>query len=415
MALPEFEGARKLKRANLRESTFCAGLYGAILESALAWETREDINGAVRAAELKEPSGSQLERWRNARLLPSVRQLPAAYHGSTVEYPPGTARQTARLIELLRDKETFEHAGWELWWEGFEVGKHYWEPKLEEAAETGDRAIGMLKPLLALWRRGGGDEDETVFDKVQREIPATALAPQIARRLNAGEMAAYLRILTQVAGGKFSKFDDEPHPKSLSEYEIVVSGLDMENAGNYESGAPGKSKPKPDKVFGKDMNFVQVLPEVLRAMARTLRRNKLSDALKLPLDELFAARDDARGALAISRDFYEATKWIYGNRAFGMRLAAWLSRSPASQRALLVLGFALLKRSGYPFISSDQIEGLARQAATAKRDIARLRQIGQTDPRLAPLMRPKALRVAFSSAEGFEKFQRQLMAARMSQ
>jgi hypothetical protein len=87
----QFEGARKLKRANLRESTFCAGLYGAILESALAWETREDINGAVRAAELREPSGSQLERWRNARLLPSVRQLPAAYRGSTVEYPPGTA------------------------------------------------------------------------------------------------------------------------------------------------------------------------------------------------------------------------------------------------------------------------------------------------------------------------------------
>jgi hypothetical protein len=81
-----------------------------------SWKARwlgkpEDINGAVRAAELKEPSGSQLERWRNARLLPSVRQLPAAYHGSTVEYPRGTAQQTARLMELLRDKETFEHAG----------------------------------------------------------------------------------------------------------------------------------------------------------------------------------------------------------------------------------------------------------------------------------------------------------------
>ena len=377
-----------------------------------AWETREDIYTAVRAAGLKEPSSFQLERWRNARLLPSVRQLPDVYHGSTVEYPPGTAQQTARLMELLGDKETFEHAGWELWWEGFEVGKHYWEPKLEEAAATGDRAIGMLKPLLALWRNGGGDEDETVFDKVQREIPATALAPQIARRLNAGEMAAYLRILAQVAGGKFSKFDDIPDPKSLSDYEIVVSGLDMENAGNYESGPPGKSKPKPDRVFGKDMNFVQVLPEVLGAMARTLRRNKLSDALKLPLEELFAARDDVCGALAISRDFYEATKWIYGNRAFGMRLAAWLSGSPASQRALLVLGFTLLKRSGYPFISSDQIADLARQAATARRDIARLRKTGEADPRLAPLITPKALSDAFSSTKDFEKFQRQVMAAR---
>jgi hypothetical protein len=67
-------------------------------------------------------------------------------------------------------------------------------------------------------------------------------------------------------------------------------------------------------------------------MARTLRRNKLSDALKLPPGELFAARNDVCGALAISQDFYEATRWIYGNRAFGMRLAAWLSRSPVKWR-----------------------------------------------------------------------------------
>jgi hypothetical protein len=169
-----------------------------------------------------------------------VRQLPDDYHGSRVEYPPGTARQTARLMELLRDNETFKHVGWELWWEGFDVGEQYWKPKLEAAAATGDLGIKKLKPLLVLWRSGGGDEDETAFDKVQREIPATALAPQIARRSNAAEMAAYLRILAHVAGGKFSEFDDIPDPASLSEYEIVVSGLDMENAGNYDEGPPGK-------------------------------------------------------------------------------------------------------------------------------------------------------------------------------
>jgi hypothetical protein len=316
------------------------------MESAPAWETREDINAAVRAAGLKEPSSFQLERWRNAHLLPPARQLPDAYHGSCVEYPAGPARQTTRLIELLRDNETFKYVGWELWWEGFDVGEEYWKPKLQEAAASGDLGIKMLKPLLALWRSGEGDEDETVFEKLQRKIPATALAPQIARRLSAPQMAAYLRILARVAGGKFSQFDDEPHPNSLSEYEIVVSGLDFENAGTYEKGPPGKSKPKPDEVFGQHMNFIQVLPGVLRVMAQTLRRNTLSDASKLPLEELLAARDDVCGALAISRDFYEATKWIYGNRAFGMRLAAWLSSSAASQRAM----------GGFGLRSSEAVE-----------------------------------------------------------
>jgi hypothetical protein len=402
-----------LKRAIPRESTFCAGLYGAMMDSASAWETREDINAAVRAAGLKEPSSFQLERWRNAHLLPTARQLPDAYNGSCVEYPAGTARQTTRLMELLRENETFKYVGWELWWEGFEVGKHYWEPKLHKAAAIGDLGIKMLKPLLSLWRSGEGDEDETVFEKLQRQIPASALAPQIARRLSGPQMAAYLRILAHVAGGKFSQFDDEPHPNSLSEYEIVVSGLDFENAGTYEKGPPGKSKPKPDEVFGQHMNFIQVLPGVLSLIARTLRRNTLSDALKFPLEELLAVRNDVCNALAMSRDFYEAAKWIYGNRAFGMRIAAGMSGSPASHRALLVLGFTLLKRSRYSFISSEEIADSARKAAAAKRDFLRLKEIGATDSRLAHLITPQALRHAFSDSDEFEKFLKKIIAARM--
>jgi hypothetical protein len=292
------------------------------MDGAPAWETLDDINAAVRAAGLKDPSGFQLERWRNAHLLPPAQQLPDAYRGSRVEYPPSTARQTTRLMELLRDNETFKYVGWELWWEGFDVGEEYWKPKLQEAAAAGDRGIRKLKPLLALWRSGEEDEDETVFERVQRQIPASALAPQIGRRLTAAEMATYLRMLADVGGGKFLKFDDNPDPGSFSEYEIVVSGLDFENAGSYGKKPPGKSKPKPDQVLGKEMNFIQLLPEVLSLIARTLRRNTLSDALKFPQDQLLAARDDMCGALGISRDFYEATKWIYGNRAFGMRLAA---------------------------------------------------------------------------------------------
>jgi hypothetical protein len=396
-----------------RESTFCAGLYGAIMESAPAWETREDINAAVRAAGFEGPSSFQLERWRNAHLLLPARQLPDAYRGSRVEYPPGTARQTARLMELSGANERFKYVGWELWWEGFDVGEEYWKPKLEEAAATGDRGIRKLKSLLARWWSDEEEEDESVFEKVQRQIPATALAPQIARRLTSAEMATYLRMLANVGGGKFSKFEDNPDPESLSEYEIVVSALDFENAGNYEKNPPGKSKPKPDQALGKDVNFIQVLPEVLSVIARILRRTTLSDALKFPQEQLLAARDDLRGALAISRDFYEATKWIYGNRAFGMRLAAGLSRSAASQRALLVLGFTLLKRSRYAFISSEQIADSAREAAAAKRDLLMLRKIGETDPRLALLITPQALRRAFSDPNEFEAFQRELIAARM--
>jgi hypothetical protein len=42
-----------------------------------------------------------------------------------------------------------------------------------------------------------------------------------------------------------------------------------------------------------------------------------------------------------------------------------------------------------------------------------LRKIGETDPRLAPLITPKALRDAFSNTNKFEAFQRELIAAKM--
>jgi hypothetical protein len=53
-----------------------------------------------------------------------------------------------------------------------------------------------------------------------------------------------------------------------------------------------------------------------------------------------------------------------------------------------------------------------RQAAAAKRDLLRLREIGGTDPRLALLITPQAMRRAFSDPNEFERFRRQLIAAR---
>jgi hypothetical protein len=45
-----------------------------------------------------------------------------------------------RRLALGRALETAgsSRRGWELWWEGFEVGEEYWEPKLQEAAATGN-------------------------------------------------------------------------------------------------------------------------------------------------------------------------------------------------------------------------------------------------------------------------------------
>jgi hypothetical protein len=146
-------------------------------------------------------------------------------------------------------------------------------------------------------------------------------------------------------------------------------------------------------------------------MAKALRKHSLTDALNFPLDELLAARDDARGALRIGEDFYEGTKWIYGNRAFGLRLAAWLSRVIGPpQRALLVLGFALLKRTDHPFLGSDQIAELVLQAQNANRNSLRLKELAESDLRFSAVLNPKRIKSAFADKIAFKRWQGELNA-----
>jgi len=233
---------------------------------------------------------------------------------------------------------------------------------------------------------------------------ATAVrSPLLARRDNA--------VLTHVGAGEFSDFDDVPTPDELSEHEIVVSGLNMEKSGTYAGSPPRGSTPKPDQVFGLSMNFIQVLPIIFRDMAKALRQYSIADALNFPLDELLAARGDMRGALHIGEDFYEGTKWIYGNRAFGLRLAAWLSRVMGPpQRALLMLGFALLKRTDHPFLGPDQIAELVLQAQIAKRNSLRLKELAESDPRFAAVLNPKCIKSAFANQTALKHWRSELKA-----
>jgi hypothetical protein len=222
---------------------------------ALRWETRDDIQREARAKGLPAPTPDQLERWRGKRLLKPAKQI----WGSVVEFPPGTAGQAVRLMELLRVKEKFDYAGWELWWEGYDVGEEWWKPILQDAAETGDVAIKRLRRLFARWRSGESDnEQETEFDRLERETPAESLGWQITRRLKIGETATYLRILSTVASGKFSDFEDDAKSSDGSDYDVAVRGLDLGRSGGYP-GNVEEGGNTADRIFGRDLNLISAL------------------------------------------------------------------------------------------------------------------------------------------------------------
>ena len=111
----------------------------------VAWETREDIALAVKAAGLSLPSEHQLENWRYEGLLPRVKQVPNPYHGSATQFPSGTAKQTVKIIQLLAVKKKLDFVGWELWWAGFPVDEKYWKPHIEKAVNIFSQQLNSVK------------------------------------------------------------------------------------------------------------------------------------------------------------------------------------------------------------------------------------------------------------------------------
>jgi hypothetical protein len=399
--------AEKMESQIWREFAFCAGLQeeNSVME-ARRWETREDIEEEARAKGFIPPSLDHLERWRGKHLLKRAKQI----WGNIVELPPGTAKQAVRLMELLRVKEKFDYVGWELWWEGFDVGDEWWMPTLRDAAEKGDVGLKQMRKLLARWNVGGSDADEeTEFDRLERETPANALGWQIARRLKIGETATYLRILSEVASGKLSGFDEGAERGDGSDYDVAIRALDLARAGNYPADTT-EDATKVDRIFGRDLNLISALRYVLRDIGVALRAHLLSDVLTFPVEEINAARDDVGRALEIGTTLYEMGRWVFGPGAFGLRIMPWLAQRPARQRALWILGFAVLRRGKHPLLSSTQIAILSEQAAKAKSDLTRLRQLAQENPKFARVITPSALRRAFRSFDEFERFKKRLAA-----
>jgi hypothetical protein len=379
------------------------------VSEAPRWETREDIESEAWSRGLPPPSPDQLERWRGRHLLKTARQI-SNFKGSVSEFTPGTARQAVRLVELLRIKEKLDHVGWELWWEGYDVGEEWWMPQLREAAEKADAGLKRVRWLVARWSSGASDSDEeTEFDKLEREAPANALGWQVARRLKIGETATYLRILSEVASGKFSGFEEDAKRSDGSDYDIALRGLDLGRSGGYPGDAKGDAA-MADRIFGRDLNLVSALRYVFRDMSAMLRKHSLSDVLAFPIDEVRSARDDVRRALEIGTNLYDCGEWIFGPGAFGLRIMPWLARRPASQRANVILGFALLRRSKHPFLTSAEITALKDQSAQARRDLVKLKQLAEVNSKLARVITPKGLRRAFSSFDEFERF-RSIVAA----
>ena len=130
-----------------------------------------------------------------------------------------------------------------------------------------------------------------------------------------------------------------------------------------------------------------------------------------PAEEIARARDDAKNGLAIGLYLYEANRWIYGDGAFGLRLAAWIARKAPDVLVdtMTLLMFRLREVPG-AILPSDEIAEMAEKLARSVSIQRGMSGTGATIPASQKILDPKRIKSAFADEIALKQWQRELNA-----
>lgn len=354
--------------------------------------TKTELQEQARARGA-EYSISQIDYVRQRGLIGFASHTPKNGRGSASLYLQEMVERLVLIRELSNGRIDFDLMGWKLWLRGYEVADVYWLPKLAAAA----RHMRFLASACVV-----------LFDK--REVDDA-----FADRWSDGSVS--LKRLPSALRKPFSNvrrsLPDNPAWTVLwIIIEAIARQLDCRTAPGLQRtflALAGAQRSESDRVLGQRFEAGDALPEFLDALG-SLRSAPTPSILLSPENrtQLFAARDDVRHTMEACDEFHSAVRWFYGNDAFGLRCAAWLSRnaSPDFQAHMIVFWMAI---RGHPmFPSSDVIADLASKAKASHQMSVTLRKEIESDPWLAATITTNRVKEAFSSLGGPEKLGKEI-------
>jgi hypothetical protein len=116
-------------------------------------------------------------------------------------------------------------------------------------------------------------------------------------------------------------------------------------------------------------------------------------------------------ALAITLNLYEAGRWIYGDGAFGLRLAARIARKvPDALLANMTLVMFRLRQVPGAILPSDNIPELAKQAREVCVSSKRHEWYWAQRSRFSKILHPKQIKLAFADEITLKRWRRELNA-----
>jgi hypothetical protein len=341
----------------------------------------------------------QVRRWRREGLLPEVVQDQQAYRGSVVLYPKGTCAQIRAASALFKQKNRVDYVGVRLWRLGFPVDEKHWRPRLQRQGRTLDRAFPLLMRLVQRFDRDW--QRETLYDYAAKRVePVNGIVvSRIKGRIDSQEMPTVLRVIGDVGTGEFDGFESSiAGEEHTSDEALTIRAFDLTKAGS-------------DSILGGQPNLIELLPCGLKDVSAAISMGNFESVANAPAEEIARARDDAKNSLAIALHLYEANHWIYGDGAFGLRLAATVARKPPDVLvdSMILLMFRLREIPG-AIRPSDEIAELAQQARKVWLYSKRHEWHWRNHPSFSRILHPKRIKLAFANEIALKQWQSELNA-----
>ena len=353
------------------------------------WETQADVDACLDEIDV---TIDQVRRWRREGLLPDVEQIPNAFHGSETRYPRGTCMQIQAARALFQKKNRVDYVGLNLWRQGFEVDQKHWRPRLLKFGRLADRILPFLVRLKSRYDRYW--ENETLSDKMARHPVRNIIYSRIKGRLAEGELATFIRVISELSCGTFESFEPPDNGQTRSEdLEIIIKAFDFGKSENH-------------KVRGLGINSIEVISSAFLNVSQVVKSGSWELAANAPAREIAEARNDAINGLTIGVLLYEAFRWVYGETAFGLRFLHWFARkAPDVVIDGLMLGMLKLRRIPGAVLPSEDIAKLAWEAVQIRNILEQIDRVWYEDLRFKEVLDPNKIRAAIVD----KKLQKQLI------
>jgi hypothetical protein len=262
-----------------------------------------------------------------------------------------------------------------------------------------DRVFPLLMRLVQ--RSDRNWQDETFYDYAAKKLqPVDGIVlSRIKGRLESETLPTVLRVIGDVGTGEFDGFETSiAGEEHTSDEALTIRALDLTKAGS-------------DSILGKQLNLIELLPSGLKDVSAAISMGNFEGVANAPAEEIARARDDAKNSLAIAPNLYEANRWIYGDGAFGLRLASWIARKApdvlVDSTTLLMFRLREVPDAIKP---SDQIAEMAKQAPQVCFFSKRHEWYWRNDPRFSKILDPKRIKLAFADEIALKRWQSELNA-----